>query len=148
MCPSHVSLCSGWWHVCTLTPCMAVTSTACSLGKSKGSYPHNASLIQPRAAHSQGEAQTVHAKLNHCKPNPKLGHPLLGTVPIWLGNLDRHPGKYKLPAKGSPQKWGKIQNQAWYSREVTSTSAQSFSVCLTCSEWTNVFASMGNPVSC
>lgn len=71
-------------------------------GENQGIVPSHASPIHPRAAHSQDEAQTVHAKLNHCKPNPKPGHPLLGTVPFWLGNLDSQSGEYKFPAKGSP----------------------------------------------
>lgn len=64
----------------------------CSLGRAR--YPTLACFSNPRAAHSQGEAQTVHAKLDHCKTHPKLWHSPLG--------MDRQTGKYKPSAKVYP----------------------------------------------
>lgn len=77
----------------------------------------------PTAAHSQGEAQTVHAKLNHCKTHPKLWPSPLG--------MDRQTGKYKPSAKVYPPMGRGSKNKLDPSRrEATSTSTQLFFVCV------------------
>lgn len=115
-----------------------------SLGRAR--YPTLACFSNPpRATHSQGEAQTVRIKLNHCNPNPKPWHSPLGMVPFGLGNLDRQTGKYKPSAKVYPATGRSSKTSLILARKATST--QLFFVCLTCSERVNVFASTWNPVT-
>lgn len=94
----------------------------CSLGRA--SYPTLACFSNPpRAAHYQSEAQTVHAKLDHCKTHPKLWHSPLG--------MDRQTGKYKPSAKVYPPMGRGSKNKLDTSRrEATSTSTQLFFVCV------------------
>lgn len=120
----------------------------CSLGRAR--YPTLACISNPpRAAHSQGEAQTVHAKLDHCKTNPKLWHSPLGMVPFGLGNLDRQTGKYKPSAKVYPPvgRSSKISLILAGERPLQLQLNCSWFVCLTCSERMNVFASPWSPVT-
>lgn len=118
----HISLPSCWRHSGTLVLCMAWISMSTQPGKSK--VPTLACFSNPpRAAHSQGEAQTVHAKLDHCKTHPKLWHSPLG--------MDRQTGKYKPSAKVYPPNGERFKNKLDTSRrEATSTSTQLFFVCV------------------
>lgn len=111
-----MTVCGAKCHILSLPVVVALRVALISMtlqpGESEDSFPY-VLLQYARAAHCQGDAQTVHAEFSHCKPNPNPWRSLLGPATSRLRSLDRQPDKGKLPAKASQNSGGEeVEKQA------------------------------------